>query len=248
MFWVVQKNLYHEIGFIGLMDTLERFEIPHATVEITETKNIEPDINPEGLVMVCGAIAMSKIAARKGWHPGSFLNENFHFDKWREHYGDHLLNNDAIVSQLKDVKFWWPKFFLRPCEDTKSFTGRLFTWEDFESWRTKFQGKDDFHVSMSSPKDIFREYRFFVVDGELITWSQYKLGNTVTWHLSDVDDDIKEFAKNMVKLWEPARAFVIDIALTREGCKIVELNNINSAGFYAADIPKLVMALDSMEY
>lgn len=133
-------------------------------------------------------------------------------------------------------------------QDTKSFTGRLFNWEHFVSWRDDHHAIGDAWVAMSSPKTIFREYRFFVVDGELVTWSQYKLGNTVTWHLSDVDDDIKEFAQKMVNIWQPARAFVIDIALTQEGCKIVELNNINSAGFYGSNINRFIVAIENMVF
>lgn len=124
MFWVVQKNMYHETGFIGLMDTLERYEIPHCLVDITETKEMIPDINPEGLVMVCGAIAMSKIAKQKGWSPGSFLNDNFHFVEWWEHYGEHLLNFDSRVSKLKNVQFWWPSFFIRPIKHTNPYIGK----------------------------------------------------------------------------------------------------------------------------
>ena len=246
MHWVIQNNLYHEMGHTKLIETLERFNIPFSLIDITENHTIEPDVNPEGFVMTCGAITMSKVSKQKNWIPGTFLNDNFHFSKWKENYKENLLNFDSVIGKLGEIEHKWDNFFIRPCEDTKTFTGRTFEWNEFVEWRIK--KSPNIISSMSSIKNIFREYRFFVVDNELVTWSQYKLGNTVTWHLSDIDPYIIEFAQEMVNIWQPARAFVIDIALTDIGLKIIELNNINSAGFYAIDIQKLVFALDSMQF
>jgi len=47
----------------------------------------------------------------------------------------------------------------------------------------------------------------------------------------------------MVDMWQPADAFVLDIALTHNGYKVLEVNCLNSAGFYAADVSKLVQAI-----
>jgi hypothetical protein len=48
--------------------------------------------------------------------------------------------------------------------------------------------------------------------------------------------------------WNPHRAFVIDVCDTPDGIKIVEINTINAAGFYAGNVTELVMALENMEY
>ena len=45
--------------------------------------------------------------------------------------------------------------------------------------------------------------------------------------------------------WRPAEAFVLDVCDTPDGIKVVEINTINSAGFYAADVQKLVFALEN---
>lgn len=51
---------------------------------------------------------------------------------------------------------------------------------------------------------------------------------------------------DMIKLYQPGRAFVIDVALTDDGLKIVELNCINCSGFYEADIQKIIMSLNNI--
>lgn len=41
--------------------------------------------------------------------------------------------------------------------------------------------------------------------------------------------------------------FVIDVCDTPDGLRIVEINTINCAGFYAGDIQRLVAALEVLE-
>lgn len=52
------------------------------------------------------------------------------------------------------------------------------------------------------------------------------------------------FAQRMAGIFEVAPAFVMDICLTVEGWKIVEINCVNSAGFYNADLSVLVRSLE----
>ena len=86
----------------------------------------------------------------------------------------------------------------------------------------------------------------FVVRGKVVTASLYKQGNVVR-SSELVDDDVMYFAARMIHRWQPANAFVIDIADTPDGFKIIEINNINSAGFYAADCQKIVAAIEDLE-
>jgi len=275
MLYVVQNNLYNEYGYNQLMETLERFSLPYVIVKPVPfamhllpadfdtdsytgdiTKVPEPVIDTSGHVIVLGATTLTKIATTRNWVPGSFINENFDYSKWRDAYGDNLLNYDAKVCAFKDVDDSFPSFFIRPCEDTKSFSGTVMTYEDFDSWRKDLSTADTTHspltmdtmVSYAPPKDIMREYRFFVVDGKVITGSQYKAGSRV-YSDTNVDQDIIDYAQSMVNMWQPARAFVIDIALIPGNQKkVIEINNINSAGFYACDVSKIIQAFEAMTF
>jgi len=256
MYWVLQENLFNEYGYTQLLETLNKYDIPHTEVKIVPfIHDIIPDINPEGLVMVCGATSMTKIANRKNWFPGSFHNEDFTYEKWKENWGTELLNYEAIVCRFDEVAHHWDEFFIRPCEDTKSFSGTVMEWEEFYEWQPKVVGinedlsplQADTMVMMSPLKTIYTESRFFVVDGKVITGSIYKVGNTV--RSSDIiDDDLWNYTQSMVDIWQPARAFVLDVALTPDGFKIIEVNNLNSAGYYKCDIQKIVLAIENMEF
>jgi hypothetical protein len=274
MFFVIQNNLYSEYGYTQLINVIEKNNIPHVVVKPVPIINRmvpadfdthafkgniedipEPFVDETDNVIVMGAVTLAKIGASRNWIPGSFLNDNFDFEVWRKKYGENLLNYDANVCRFDEVEQYWTTFFIRPCEDTKSFSGTVYEWEDFVRWQQLVITSDndlatlkpDTMVMYTSPKTIYSEYRFFVIDGKIVTQSLYKRGDKVI-HDSHVDQDIIDFAQSMINTWRPARAFVIDIALTPSGCKIIEINNLNSAGFYACDVAKIVYALMEMKF
>lgn len=80
-----------------------------------------------------------------------------------------------------------------------------------------------------------------------MTASLYKEGGRVKYS-PYVDDRVVRFVQSFLGdgKWEPARAYVIDVAETKNGLSIIECNNINAAGWYAADVQKLVVAIDGM--
>ena len=57
---------------------------------------------------------------------------------------------------------------------------------------------------------------------------------------------IDRFASKMINRWSPADAFVVDIADTAEGPKVIEINTINFAGFYKADVQKIIVAIEDL--
>jgi hypothetical protein len=58
-----------------------------------------------------------------------------------------------------------------------------------------------------------------------------------------VDKDEINFVNEMLTLFQPQPSFVIDVCLSEQGPKIVECGCINSAGFYSADMNKLLVDL-----
>ncbi|MGB1217094.1 MAG: ATP-grasp domain-containing protein, partial [Saprospiraceae bacterium] len=85
--------------------------------------------------------------------------------------------------------------------------------------------------------------RCWIVNQKVITASTYRIGYYVNY-IEYLDEDGLAFANKMAERFQPADAFVLDIGFTDEGWKIIEVNCINSAGFYASDLQKLLMALE----
>ena len=63
-----------------------------------------------------------------------------------------------------------------------------------------------------------------------------------------VSQDILDWTQSMIDKWVPDRAFVMDVAQTPDGFKIIEVNNISSSGFYACDLNKIIIGIESMVF
>ena len=265
MHWIIQDNLFREEGLVTLLEALERLEIPHDVVkavpfseEAPEDEQLIPNPKVSGRVMVCGSTMLCKIAKTRQWTPGSFLNENHDYRAWKENYGNHLLNPDAVVSRFEDVQPVFEEFFIRPCLDTKTFTGKVVTWEEYLVWKEKVLSigeaystlDGDTMVSYAPIQTIYTETRFFIVDGKIATSSIYVCGGLKHPKCMNipVDTAATDFVNEMIKIWQPARGFVMDVALTPSGYKIIEINCLNSSGFYNIDVMALIDAIENMEY
>lgn len=191
------------------------------------------------------------IAHNNNWHPGSLFNSNFSYHIWAEYYKDFILNKNATITTLKEAQVSSDKVFVRPILDTKSFNGRVFTREEFlefqnDSINSK-QGtpNSDIQILLSQPQTIGQEHRHYIVDGEIVTSSRYKLAGQPNFS-EDADPAVIKLVNKAMKTWVPARAFVLDTYISGDDIGIVEIGCICHAGLYDIDIMKLVSALDNM--
>jgi len=255
MHWVIQEGL-SDAGMVELERVLTRFELPYSMHKVVPfIGEIVPDIDPPNPVIVIGSYSMRHVAKRKGWLPGFFVNDNFAYEVWKANWGQELLNYDGIVCRFDSVPET-DEFFMRPCEDTKSFAGSVFDWAEYCGWRTRVVdlGEDDgstlkadTRVMVSAPKNILREYRLWVVDGRVVTASLYCTGGRVRYD-SHVDGPVIEYGEWLASRWQPDRAFVLDVGLVETRHQVIEVNCLNAAGLYAANVGKLVEALEGMGY
>jgi len=260
MHWLVQRSMYREQGEAVLLETLERFGIPHDVVSVSrETGLLEPDVSPQGLVFVCGTYHLARVAAERGWLPGTFMNEDHDHRAWVANWGARMLNAGAVTCRVADLNPASGRVFLRPAGDNKYFDGRVLDAGAAVAWRdaivagcaSPFPCSErvgpDTVVTHGPAFEIYRETRFFVVDGVVVTGSTYRYcGNVVS--SPDVDPAARDLVREAISVWQPARGFVVDAALTDSGWRIVEVNCLNTAGFYGADVQRLVMAIESMEF
>lgn len=276
MHWLLQRNaLSRELDlFETITGTLDRGGVPWTAVralsftdkivdadedvngkELDDIPEIALDI--EGPIVVYGSYTLALIAAKRGWTPGSFVNGNFTHEAWVQGWGaDKLLNGDAVVCRLDAIESALQgreNVFLRPLEDTKSFSGMVLGREEASWWAQRAINADSAQlhsateIVVASTRSILAEYRLFVVDGRVVTSSLYKMGQRIISE-AYTPQGVLDYAQRCIELWVPDRAFVLDIAETPEGFCIIEVNNINSAGVYAADVSRLVQAIDQMVF
>lgn len=265
--WVLQNNIYSEDGWEKLVSALDRFEFSYSVHKcVPFVGTLEPDAEPPpGPVIVMGSYSLARHAVQRGWTPGAWL-DNLDFRKQHVMWGGRrMLNADAHVCRFVDVPFQREPFFIRPVHDSKAFTGYVSDWSDYTKWRdgllrlgpeTADPINDPLGVNLLTPdtlvmvcskKPIYGEVRCWIVERKVVTASQYKIGTLKRYEEvrgSRFDNSLIAFAEDTAEEWSPNDAYVMDVADTPDGLKIVEVNNLNSAGFYKADMQKLVMALD----
>lgn len=261
MHWVIQDKLREDAGLKALRENLPRWGIPHSWHDVVPfVGELIPDVNPEGHVIVIGSYSMRHAAKSKGWVPGCFdIGHLTHEDFVRE-WGSAMLNASAFVAKFPDVpkQPLEKKFFCRPAIDSKAWSGSVMTRADFLLWHDKVMAVIDVPdvtitrdtLTVIAPiKEIAQEHRCWVVDGRVVTTSLYKRGEQVLYD-PNVDDRVLKFAQEMAQHpWQPHRAYVLDVSLDAEGqTRVIEVNTLNSAGFYAADMQKLVEAIEGMEF
>lgn len=276
MLWVIQNDLYSERGYARFVEAVERLGLEHVFVKVvpfadkllpvTFNSSLdvdlddvpEPFIDTSKRIVAFGTITLNRIASARGWTPGIFTNDNFDYDVWSEKFGkENVLNGDSVVGTVADISVppEWDWVFLRPTLDNKAFTGMVLSKHDFHDWKMRISiidESDDFtplhrgtKIAIAPAKKIYAEYRLFFVNGKLITGSLYKRGNDV-FHQEGADVEVGWFAKRMVNKWQPADAFVLDVAKTPDGPKVIEINTINSSGFYEANVQRIVQAIEDM--
>lgn len=125
----------------------------------------------------------------------------------------------------------------------------------------------DTEVLYAAPKQVDFEARLFIVDGVVVSGSSYRNFGQVFYKRIDSQNVLfypaMEFAKNMHEMWywdfatdvllpfitfdkRPlADAYVMDVARLEDGQhKVIEVNSMNSSGFYETDMAEVVRALE----
>lgn len=256
MYYIVQNNLFSEQNYNNLISTLEKSGVEFEIVKVFPfIDTIEISTNRKD-IFAFGALKLAEISKQLNWNPGVLMTENHDYMVYKDFYKENLLNYDSKIFKMGD-DFEWEidQYFIRPTEDSKSFNGKVFDGEkDWKSWRKylltnghRFSPTEDTLIQVSTPKNIYKEIRFFVVGGKVITGSQYRLGGRLNLCQIDtvLDSDAIKFCEDMINIYQLSSSFVIDVCLTQNGWKIVECGCINCAGFYHADMQKLIYTIEN---
>lgn len=258
MQWILQQFEDTE----KLADALDQLGIPyswHKVVPFVGELVPEPEVPDSLSVVMFGSYTLWRYAAARNLHPGVFRIAPFVHEKpWQPF----MLNGpDAKFLLISEIEAKLPDdgrhWFIRPVADSKEQAGNVKVASEIRETARKVMALDadeipngslrpDTLMMLTPPARIHQEWRIWIVNGAVITYSLYKEGTRVTYR-HEIDNDALEFAQTLAALNEVyAPAYVMDICRTDEGLRLVETNCINAAGFYAADLGKLAMTINGM--
>jgi ATP-grasp domain, R2K clade family 3 len=215
-------------------------------IDLTNVKAIGPTI-------VRGSVGFVKFVQNE-LHPtpGGFLNfEQFTPAVISKTLKKLSLNHDYEILDFKTFmdnrKKIGEKIFIKPLNDQKLFNGIVLHENEslddahYSKYRRWTVPPDDCQVFVSPAQEIGTEYRIVVVDGVPISGSTYK----IDWD-NNVPQKCMEMAAQAASIHNPSGAYVIDVAETPKGVKVVEYNQFGTSGLYACDQVKIVDALEKL--
>ncbi|BDI34531.1 hypothetical protein CCAX7_65820 [Capsulimonas corticalis] len=256
--WILQDIPYNPSPSIV---TLERVVL-EAGYRLVKTPVVPfsdrmPDI-PDDIplpIVIYGMNTMIQTTSRHPkWRHGLFFEpEKFEPAAYTQALGDRMLNSDAQLLTCEELAESGlsptEKFFLRPNDDSKTFTGQVMDFREFWRWYHQEPGDEeyvdlhpDMRVLYSTPKTIKAEYRTFILDRKVIALTQYLPEARLL-----ASPEVIEFAEDIAARYAPSEAFVCDIAATNEGWKVIEFNCINGSGFYLANVDAIVRSLSAWQ-
>lgn len=253
MHFLIQANVYLDPDHYKIFEALEELNIDYDVINIPPTaEKIDFEIDRKD-VFVYGSVTIARLARQNpDWFPGSFYGGNHLYEVYSKYYGENLLNHKVSVHTISEELDWGKDEvkFIKPYDEAKIFTGKVFTkaeWQDFvfeALENTSNRITKDSLVQVSEAKRTLKEARLWIVGGQIIDGGYYKFNENIPFE-EKVSEDGWDFANEMIQLYNLEEAFVMDICLTDDGWKIVEINCINSSGFYPnTNVKSVIKALN----
>lgn len=259
--WYLQSTGVNNHQALRVVEALDRCGIPHTDAPIRPFEELT--VWPEGEFIVYGSNKLVEYAHRQG-KPGVFFDpQNFNVRAWSQHHR-HMLNDnpyfltagqlraESAFAYIAAQVFQSEQLFVRPVHDLKPFQSTVARISDFEDVDKyvfgNYEVPDNTQLILAAPKYLIQEIRCFIVGSCIRSMSQYRFEGRPNLRNLDHDYEVHYNATRLLSEWVPHENCVMDIALTRDGWKIVEFNNINCSGFYDHDIDRVVTALSAQEW
>ncbi|MCK5607744.1 ATP-grasp domain-containing protein [Candidatus Pacearchaeota archaeon] len=263
MRWIVQSNIFQEKGFNRLIEALDDRDALYEIVKVIPFTNELPSVkeSDEPTIIYGTTTLMYNAYKQKKWSPGVFFDDK----KYRPSYWINILAKNAFNHQgmhisvkeflefLEDYKNH-NSFFIRSDDDSKMISGSVFTKEEFIDWWSSMAEigdvnfpTEEYAIHVAPPQRTYIEWRFVVVNDQVITGSQYKTGRRYN-PSKFIRPDVNKFAQEMAnKLIGFSPAYMLDVCIGQDDeLKVLELGCFNAAGFYDCDVNKIVEAIDEL--
>jgi len=253
--WIIQNNLIKPNILQEFRDAFVELDIGFEEVKAIPFSNELPEFTPSTVNIFYGSTTLMlnaynhpKFRSGVFYDSETFTIENY-LDKWEDkmlNAGGQVLSFRQFIEEKVDTKFEW---FIRPNEDDKSFAGTTMTREEIKNWYLKILDIDnpnlnaDTLIFVSGKKEIKREWRNFVVNQKVIDSARYMKNGELNISTEDCPKEMIQFVQECTVEFSPHDIFVMDVADTSNGFKIIECNCFNGTGFYNHNIKKIVSAI-----
>ena len=251
--WIIQNNLIAENDIKQLQTSCKGLDIEFEEVLVIPFSGEIPKFTIDDKINIYyGSTTLIDNVYKQFNHPiGVFYDEKaFSMENYFGIWKELMLSYGSKITTLKEFTKESHKsdelFFIRPDADDKSFAGNVLEFERIKNWHKNFTKDDNVDLNentkiiVGEPYNIEKEWRTYVVNKKVVTSSLYRKNFKLNKSREDAPADMIKFVEDRCKEYQPHDIFAMDIALCGGNYYIIECGCLNSVGFYAADIQKIV--------
>ena len=236
--WIIQENQGDSDGVRRIVQTLEsEGHVPHL-VSLNKSLNVPPipDLPDDAPIVCHGQGFVTRALHHPRFKPGLFFNPlTFRWTAFRSGWEGAILSSDGRVMALSDAREFLQggaTAFVRPDSDSKLFDGGVYDAHRFAAVTSQMAIPDATLVIVALPLTIEAEWRFFVVNREIVGCSEYR-----RWGRPSDDGFVPhvaiDLAADLALRWSPADVYCLDLAATGNRIGVVEANCFNASRFYS---------------
>jgi hypothetical protein len=253
--WVIQNNLIAENDLNEIQEICKSLDVEFQEVMVIPmTKELPEIIHDDKVNLYYGSTTfMDNLYEQLDRPFGLFYNhETFSMENYINKWGEKMLNSEAMILPLKEIMsrdyhpFSNDWVFIRPDGDGKEFDGQVMKFEEVKKYLGRhllYEGKMTFEskIVLGPAYNIHKEWRNYVVDGEIVSSSLYRENFRLKKSGTDIPESMLEFVRARISEYKPHDNFAIDIASTHDGTYyIIECGCLNSVGFYKSSISDII--------
>ena len=176
---------------------------------------------------------------------GFYNKEVYKVSNYSKYLGEDFLNEDYIIMPLDKIahpssftadiigNMVSNQAFIKPDSGFKSFTGDIIDYTEIGEhcrYLLNIGVSENELCIISSAKNIESfEFRFWIIDGKIITNSVYSWSDLSNFDKFEPDEDMIKYVEKVIKNIN-IPAFTIDICICDDKFKVVEINNIYTSG------------------
>lgn len=255
MKFMIQHNLINQKHLLKIKEAIKDY--PHEFIGIIPfSREITSEIPIEGTnYFPYGSTSLIETTANLGWKGNYFDLTKLNYKNFQQNRND-MLNTNPVMKLTEAITFLktrpeYEQWFTRPSNDLKEYSGLVDNVISLVEWMEdrllcassgSYQLSPDTEIVLDIPKEILAEYRWFIVDGKIISGSMYR-NNGILKSIEQTNTDIIQKAQEIADKWLPMSNVVMDLALTNDGMKVIEFNCINASGFYNCNIDKIFKSI-----
>lgn len=260
--WLLDSNILEKLTYGNILEAIEKTGNSYELVDYFPGNIVTefPDYNEPVLLYGCHKFCETYGKSGK-YFPGNFgVNNNTLTTNYMSHVPlDWFLNSRPIYmswsmfkQRAKELLEQSPtkELFIRPNSGFKTFAGQIIKNSDLQDHINTLEqissvvDETMIMISNSLREEIKGEFRFVVVDRNIISGSEYRWDQILDVR-RDWPEECEKLAKKVADLeWQLDTVYTVDICLLSDDrVKIVELNSFSCAGLYACDLNLVVEAV-----